>query len=149
MKKEVTKKFLQKNAYQGYCLCGAVKFLISGNLRDVVNCHCRQCLHTHGHYGAYTSVEKRKIHFVKNLGLKWFQSSNEARRGFCKECGASIFWERSDSEFISIAAGMLDTALYIKTNGHIFFSDKPSYYEILDDLPKFPQASEGKIDGSI
>lgn len=32
MKKEVTKKFIQKNDYQGYCLCGAVKFLISGNL---------------------------------------------------------------------------------------------------------------------
>lgn len=149
MKKKDTEKFLQKNDFHGYCLCGAVKFLITGNLRHVVNCHCGQCLHTHGHYGAYTSVEKRKIHFVKNLGLKWFQSSDEARRGFCKECGASIFWDRPESEYTSIAAGMLDPVIGLKTTGHIFFSDKPSYYEILDDLPKYHQASEGKIDGSI
>ena len=82
-------------------------------------------------------------------GLKWFLSSNEARRGFCQECGASLFWERLGGSTISIAAGLLDLGQEVNTIGHIYCSDKPAYYEIADDLPQFPQSSKGKIDGSI
>ena len=91
-------------------------------------------------------VEKNKIQFVNDAGLKWYRSSNEARRGFCQECGASLFWERLGASTISIAAGMFDLAHGIKTIGHIYFSDKPEYYEIVDDLPKFPQSSAGDLE---
>ncbi|MBC8258814.1 MAG: GFA family protein [SAR324 cluster bacterium] len=128
-----------KFAYQGGCLCGAVRFSISGKLRHVINCHCGQCLHTHGHYAAYTSVDKKEFQLVNDGGLKWFRSSNEARRGFCQECGASLFFERLGGCKISIAAGMLDSSKGLKTVEHIFVADKPDYYEIEDDLQKFSQ----------
>ena len=149
MKEEVQPESLKELVCQGHCLCGAVSFKIFGDLRQVVNCHCGQCLHTHGHFGAYSSVEKNKFKFVNDAGLKWFRSSNEARRGFCQECGASLFWERLGGSTISISAGMLDLDQEVKTIGHIYCSDKPAYYEIADDLPQFPQSSKGKIDGSI
>ena len=149
MKEEVQPESLKELVCHGHCLCGAVSFKIFGDLRQVVNCHCGQCLHTHGHYGAYSSVEKNKFKFVNDAGLKWFRSSKEARRGFCQECGASLFWERLGGSTISIAAGMLDLGQEVKTIGHIYCSDKPAYYEIADDLPQFPQSSKGKIDGSI
>ena len=132
---------------QGHCLCGAVIFNITGNLRQVVNCHCGQCLHTHGHHVVYSEFEKNKIQFVNDAGLKWYRSSNEVRRGFCQECGASLFWERLGASTISIAAGMLDLVYGIKTIGNIYCSDRPNYYEIVDDLPKFPQSSAGRIEG--
>ena len=149
MKEDTKEELLKGKVSQGHCLCGAVSFKIIGKLRPVVNCHCGQCLHTHGHYAAYTAVEKNKIKFVNDAGLKWFRSSNEARRGFCQECGASLFWERLGASTISVAAGMLDLAQGVKTTGHIYCSDKPAYYEIVDDLPKFPQSSEGELDGDL
>lgn len=133
MKEEVQPESLKELVCHGHCLCGAVSFKIFGDLRQVVNCHCGQCLHTHGHFGAYSSVEKNKFKFVNDAGLKWFRSSNEARRGFCQECGASLFWERLGGSTISIAAGMLDLDQEVKTIGHIYCSDKPEYYEIADD----------------
>ena len=147
MSDEAQQESQKESTCDGHCLCGAVSFKIIGNLRPVVNCHCGQCLHTHGHYAAYTAVEKNKIKFVNDAGLKWFRSSNEARRGFCQECGASLFWERLGASTISIAAGMLDLAHGIKTIGHIYCSDKPEYYEIVDDLPKFPQSSAVELEG--
>jgi hypothetical protein len=84
-------------------------------------------------------VEKKNFQLVNDVGLKWFSSSNEARRGFCQECGASIFFERLGDSNISIAAGMLDSSKGLKTVEHIFVDDKPDYYEIEDDLPKFFQ----------
>ena len=132
---------------QGGCLCGAVRFKINGKLRPIINCHCGQCLHTHGHYAAYSAVEKNNIQFVSDSGLKWFRSSNEARRGFCQECGASLFWERLGENKLSVAAGMLDSVQGIKTIGHIFIADKADYYEIDDDLPKYTQSSKGELEG--
>ena len=126
-------------SFQGRCLCGSVRFEIKGELRPVINCHCGQCLHTHGNFAAYTSVEKKNFQLVNDVGLKWFRSSNEARRGFCQECGASIFFECLGGSNISIAAGMLDSSKGLKTVEHIFVDDKPDYYEIEDDLPKFSQ----------
>ena len=134
-------------SFQGRCLCGSVRFEIKGELRTVINCHCRQCLHTHGHYAAYTAVEKKYMKFVDDNGLKWFRSSNEARRGFCQECGASLFFEHLGGSTISIAAGMLDFSEGLKTVEHIFFDDKPDYYEIDDNLPKHSQYHKKVLEG--
>ena len=136
---EPQQKITKVHSIQGGCSCGSVKFKINGELRPVINCHCGQCRHTHGHYAAYTAVGKESMKFVNDYGLKWFRSSNEARRGFCQECGASLFFERFEGNKISIAAGMLDFSEGLKTVEHIYFDDKPDYYEINDDLPKYSQ----------
>jgi len=71
-------------------------------------------------------------------GLKWYQSSEEARRGFCQECGANVFWESLD-DLVSIAAGTIDEPTGLKTLRHIFVADKGDYYEIEDGLEHLPQ----------
>lgn len=123
----------------GGCLCGSVRFKINGKLRNIINCHCRQCLRTHGHFSAYTAVGKKNLEFLKDDGLRWFHSSKKARRGFCKECGASIFYERFSVDRLSISAGMLDSTEGIQSTEHIFFDERQSYYEIKDNLPKYSQ----------
>ena len=139
MSKGQTSSQKENNILHGSCLCGSVKFKIKGKLRNVINCHCIQCLRTHGHFSAYTAVEKKFFEFVKDDGLRWFNSSKEARRGFCYECGASIFFERFGIDKLSISAGMLDYTDRIESSEHIFFDEKPSYYKIDDDLPKYSQ----------
>ena len=93
----------------GGCLCGAVRYVVGRPLRNVVLCHCAMCRRTHGHVAAYTSAPKSALELVESRGLKWYRSSDVARRGFCSECGASVFWERLAGDLVSIAAGTLDT----------------------------------------
>jgi len=130
---------------RGGCLCGAVKFEIYGETRHIINCHCRQCRQTHGHYAAYSSVKKTKFKLIHDTGLKWFRSSDKAKRGFCKECGASLFYQRNGEKNISIAAGMLDSTIGLKTISHIFMKDKPDYYLIDDELPKYKKNHENGL----
>ena len=73
------------------CLCGGIKLKVNGPLRHVSNCHCFQCMKTHGNYAAYTAAKEKDVIFLKKGTLKWFRSSKKAKRGFCKKCGASIF----------------------------------------------------------
>jgi hypothetical protein len=104
----------------GGCLCGAVRYKITRPLRDVVLCHCAMCRKTHGHVGAYTAVPKPAFTLSESRGLKWYRSSEVARRGFCSECGASVFWERPEGELISIAAGTLDAPTGLTTALQIY-----------------------------
>ena len=71
--------------HKGSCLCGAVRYEVRGPLRDVVDCHCAMCRKTHGHFGAYTAAAKGALAMIETRGLKWYQSSPAARRGFCCE----------------------------------------------------------------
>lgn len=122
----------------GGCLCGAVRYEVRGPLRDVVNCHCGQCRRTHGHFAAQTATAMDDLVLTERRGLKWFQSSEKARRGFCGECGASLFWQREGGDTISIAAGTIDQPSGLQTIGHVFVADIGDYYEITDGLQQSP-----------
>ncbi len=122
----------------GGCLCGAVRYELRGELRGVYNCHCGQCRRSHGHFGAYSSVTPDQISFTISRGLKWSESSKIARRGFCGDCGSSLFWEPADRDHLAIAAGSFDQPSGLITLGHIFTDDKGDYYTIDDDLERWP-----------
>lgn len=119
---------------KGGCLCGAVRYEARGPLRDVVDCHCDMCLRTHGHVAAYTAVKAADLTITEQAGLRWYASSDKARRGFCATCGASLFWNPADADYIAVAAGTLDRPTGLTTVGHIFVAEKGDYYEIADGL---------------
>ncbi|MEP6608493.1 MAG: GFA family protein [Burkholderiaceae bacterium] len=120
----------QRATVTGSCLCGGERFELAGTLREVVLCHCAMCRKTHGHIGAYTNAPKICLHLTETRGLKWYSSSSFARRGFCGECGATLFWERPQSESISIAAGVLDSPTGLTTTLQIFVDSAGNYYAI-------------------
>ncbi|WP_425052294.1 GFA family protein [Psychromarinibacter sp. S121] len=118
---------------EGSCLCGDVRYAVTGPLRPVVACHCIQCRKTSGHFVAATSAPRDT---VKVTGpVAWYQSSPEARRGFCPRCGSSLFWDGPGSH-ISIHAGTLDGETGLALAGHIFCAFKGDYYPISDPLPQ-------------
>ena len=123
----------------GGCLCGAVRYEVRGPLREVVNCHCGQCRKTHGHVAAYTSAARADLVLTEDRGLKWYASSTEARRGFCGDCGASLFWEPVGQERTAIAAGGIDAPSGLATLRHVFTAHKGDYYEIADGLEALPE----------
>ena len=127
---------------QGGCLCGAVRFEVRGPLRNVVNCHCGQCRKFHGNFAGYTAAMRANVAFVEDRGLAWYDSSALARRGFCRECGSSLFYDKTSGDFLSIAAGSLDRPSGLRTSHHIFVADKGDFYEIDDGLPEM-QAGHG------
>ena len=55
---------MKKLSLKAKCLCGNISFKTSGYHRDVQNCHCVQCLKTHGHHAAYSKVEEKDLKFL-------------------------------------------------------------------------------------
>ena len=128
---------------RGRCLCGQVQFEIHGELRDVVNCHCSKCRRFHGNYGAYTDIKGENLNITEQKSLKWYKSPTDetanVRRGFCSECGSSLFWHPKDQPNIAIAAGSLDSPTHLKTIGHIWCSQISDFYKVEDNLPQFDE----------
>ena len=113
----------------GGCLCGGVRYEVSGPLRDVVVCHCRRCRRTHGHAAAYSACADAALVFDAAGGLRWYEADGRSR-GFCGHCGASLFWRAGGGETTSIAAGTLDEPTGLRTIAQIHTADAGDYYEI-------------------
>ena len=120
---------------KGSCECQGVMFELTGELRDVVFCHCSQCRKTSGHYWAATQVSKGNLNLIKATSLSWYDSSDKARRGFCSVCGSSMFYERKGIDKISVSAGSLEIPTSLDRMRHIYVASKGDYYDISDDLP--------------
>ena len=114
----------------GSCLCGAVAFEINGPMGPVTACHCSQCRKMTGNYWASFHVAVADLKFTRKDGLKWFASSDFAKRGFCKECGSTLFWQQNGSEEISVCPGTLDGKTGLTLTEHIFVEDRGDYYEL-------------------
>jgi hypothetical protein len=121
-------------------LCGAVRFHVpTSSLAGVTVCHCGQCRRWHGHVGAYTNAKAADLVFDESRGLAWFRSSGFAQRGFCRECGSSLFWRRDGSDLISITAGTLDPPTGLATRLQIFTEDRGDYYALDASIPIRPK----------
>lgn len=133
----------------GGCLCGAVRYQIHGNIRDVVTCHCTMCVKLHGGPGPHSKAKNADLEITQSRGLKWYRTSEIAERGFCKECGSSLFWRPLSQDATGILAGSLDQPSGLKTIGHIFVGEKPDFYEIGDGAPQFEGSSQGALPGDF
>lgn len=120
----------------GSCLCGGVAFEVHGDVPDVTFCHCEDCRRTTGHFHAAVGIPEEHFTLTSDETLKWYASSDHARRGFCDRCGGNLFWQWIGKPFMSVQAGMFDLPTELKGGRHIFVASKGDYYEIADDLPK-------------
>jgi hypothetical protein len=131
---------MPESKHTGGCLCGAVRYEILGDLKDVVCCHCSKCRNFHGHFAAYAITTDDDLKFVEKRGLKWFRSVTDETpnvyRGFCSECGSSLFWDPRDEDRIAVSAGSQDEPTGLTMLGHSWISQKGDYYEVEDDLEK-------------
>lgn len=121
----------------GGCLCGAVRYEVTGQLTSVTYCHCSKCRKWHGHAGAYCAVDRDGFKLTEAGSLRWFAASDTVRRGFCGECGSSLFFDETTDPKISLCPGTLDSPTGVREKAHIFVGSKGDYYEVDDELPKY------------
>lgn len=119
----------------GRCLCGAVTFSGRWSGDPLQACHCGQCRRWSGH--VWAGGETADLAIVGPV--RWFRSSERAERGFCPDCGSSLFWRRVGSDRIEVAAGAVDNPTGLHLSGHVHVADKGDYYDIADGLPQEPR----------
>ena len=126
----------ESDSLTGRCNCGAVTFAAGGPFRPAKACHCKTCRRQSGHYVAATETGWDMVRITGGDALAWYAATDLARRGFCRRCGAHLFWQRTGSDRVSIWMGCLDEPTGLRLADHIFTAEKGDYYEIADSLPQ-------------
>ena len=124
---------------RGNCLCGAIEFSAKLPSRWVAHCHCTMCQKAGGS-AFITWVGLGENNFAihdSNEQLQWFQSSDEAQRGFCKTCGSVLFFKSSRwPDEIHVTLANVKTQVDRAPQMHAFWDSHVDWVHIDDDLPR-------------
>jgi hypothetical protein len=123
----------------GSCLCGKVKFEISGEPFSLSHCHCH-CSRRRKAAGVFSSVligEADDLAVTQGHdAIGAFRAATDAKfaRCLCKDCGTSP-GDMAGGDVYAIAASDDDPKIHPAL--HIHTASKPDWYEVVDDLAKF------------
>jgi hypothetical protein len=126
---------------RGSCLCGAVRYEISGAPRAMYHCHCGTCRKANGAAAATNMIvahaDFRLVSGAERLAA--YESSPRKRRYFCASCGAPIYSHADASDdIVSVRCGTLDDDPPLRPALHLHVASKAPWDEIADDLPQLP-----------
>ena len=133
----------QSKEYEGSCLCGAVKFKLSGKPEAMAYCHCDSCRQwSAGQVSAFTlwipeamritQGEKNIASYDKNP-----LTDNEdivSKRQWCKSCGGHIRTDHPTMGVLDVPASVIG-GFDFEPGFHVHFQETVN--PIKDGLPKF------------
>jgi hypothetical protein len=126
----------------GSCLCGAVRYKVTGIPTAFDVDHCSRCRKSSGSAFIAELVFKAAVEFewisgrslVKTYEAPVRRKPPGYRRTFCTVCGGPL--PTVDRGVIRIPAGTLDDDPGLRPQRHIFVDFKAAWFDITDTLPR-------------
>ena len=125
-------------ALEGGCLCGAIRYRVTGPAVDSGTCHCRSCRK------ASSAPELPYAQFLLSrfeITRGWparYHSSPGVTRSFCSHCGSPLTYRRDDQpDRLDIMSCSLDDPNALPPSYHVWTSHMPRWATIGDALPAF------------
>lgn len=114
---------------EGGCMCGRVRFRAAPRAMHSHACHCEQCRRWSG--GIYLAVDcGDTVEIAEGAPVRFYPSSDWAERGFCAECGSSLFWRLCDGSATYVALNAFDRAGDFTLESEIYIDAKPAGYAL-------------------
>jgi len=122
----------------GSCLCGSAKYEITGEISDIVHCHCSTCRKAHGSaFSSVASVPVSNFTIQNEVPLGSYESSPGKTRYFCSRCGTQLYAKRHDKDHIILRLGSLDSDLGSNEYAHIWLSQKANWYSLHSEIKEY------------
>ena len=125
---------MSERSIDGHCLCGAVRVTLTNPRDQVEICHCDMCRRSGGAY--YGALESESFAFASEANVGVYRSSEWAERGFCKQCGSTLFYHFLPTGNRSFAAGLFDDADKLPVSQEIFVDEQVAWRASNGDHPR-------------
>jgi hypothetical protein len=127
----------------GSCLCGGVKYRVTGQTERFYHCHCQRCRKTTGtgHASNLLISPQTAISWTKgeeNLSHYKVPDAERFYNRFCQNCGSPMPRVVPEINAVVIPAGSLDCNPPINPQGHIFW-DSRADWSCTDELPVYSE----------
>jgi hypothetical protein len=125
----------------GGCLCGDIRFEVSGEPVGTGFCHCSICICKKAigtPVNAWVAFFDSDVRFLDS-NPQQYKSSDIADRGFCPKCGASLsyrLFKPEISEFLILCTGSMDNPEDYPPIWHGGTECQLRWLEIKDNLPR-------------
>jgi hypothetical protein len=134
----------QEQIHTGGCMCGAVRYEVTGEPREVGYCHCRMCQKSLGNlFGTFAIFARQGFRFTRGEPT-FYASSRHKQRSFCSICGSPLtMWnaDRAIQNHVSIMLGTLDHPELFPpekyAGNHSGIESQVSWFHIDDGLPRW------------
>ncbi len=114
----------------GGCLCGAVRYTLTGEPRTARICWCRACQHISGN-GTVNALFAAEAVSLAGLPSEYFraaESGNLVRRRFCGACGCHLFADSPGYPgVVVVRVGTLDDPSSVEPSSNIWSSSAPRW----------------------
>ena len=126
---------------EGGCLCGAIRYRVTGRPTNTMICHCGTCRRAAGSpVVAWLTFARANFQISKGT-LAEFSSTPPVLRGFCGQCGTPLTYSHRDSpDAIDVTTCSLDDPQAFPPTHHSWLSDNVGWVRFGDGLPMFPQS---------
>ncbi len=109
----------------GGCLCGAIRYTVGEEIKELRACHCTHCQKTSGAAGSVNAVIPSTAFRLTQGTPRCFavtaDSGRTLNRYFCGECGSPIYSRRATTPEITVVrAGTLDEDGDMKITANIW-----------------------------
>jgi hypothetical protein len=134
---------------EGGCLCGAVRYRVSGEPYHLTHCHCTMCRRASG-APFVTWFSAPSAGFLVTPGeLVHYRSSPGAVRSFCGRCGTQLTFQRDDGvSEIDITVCSLDAPETLAPEDHTYVRSRLRWVALSDRLPKHSTARDDHGSGA-
>lgn len=133
---------------RGSCLCGSIRYVVVGAPLYAGYCHCSECRKFSGSaFSATIGVRLTDLR-VDDAGdyLGTYRKTEMSAMKFCRNCGSSLFVEKTGYGLVHLRMGTLDSDTPMKPQAHVHVSSKAPWYDIPDDgLPKCPEEAPSSL----
>jgi len=118
---------------RGGCLCGAVAFVISGDVSQFHQCHCRRCRKSTG------TAHASNI-FTTPKGINWLSGELSIARyelpgakfyikAFCSHCGSPVPVISKNGKVLVVPAGSLESPIDFSPDDNVFWASRAEWTE--------------------
>ncbi len=126
---------------RGGCLCGAVRFEITGKPLFLSHCHCSRCRKSAGIFAAIVMVRAGDFRLLSGEDqIRQYQPDPPYQhvRSFCGTCGSPLGELLGSHDTFPVAASTLDDDPGVRPAIHVHAASKPDWYEITDRVKQVP-----------
>lgn len=128
--------------HDGGCLCGRVRYSVSGEPESSDICHCVSCRLTTGAQSvAWLTFPVGSFTFVSGEPVE-YRSSPGVTRTFCGGCGTSLTYRQDDAPgTVDVTTATLDQPEAFPPTYRVWIEDKVGWESANDGLPRYEQGS--------
>jgi hypothetical protein len=128
---------------RGSCLCGDVRFEITGKVSGIGQCHCSLCRKASGTASnAVVLTAARSFRWVRgeDLAQRWEQPIGRGN-AFCRVCGSPLPGLHPNGKIFWVPVGLLDDDPGTRIEQHIFVGSKAPWDEIPGGAVQYEEAA--------